>query len=414
VGPNGSAKTNFIELFKFLKNALVGGRRPYAPYLEWWSYRNIVWEGNERLPIRIKLICEIEGYNLEYTVSFGRMDGVFRILNEQLVIEKVISLEREGLIIKIRFDENFIRENARKINNQLKEINRFVDILTDGKLKLSMKNLSEQILKVPVDFDNLLFPEVLGVPYRIRGRLIPELISTTSREAFAGNIALVCLYAKNGVRVPLRDLLHSLRSAIRNFTILKHPNMKELKSPSSPKGTQVLLDDASNVTSILYQWFSEKRRLPERIETTISELFPDTQVGFGITSDGKIFVKIHEKGVELNPPCLPDGLYKVLAVLTAVESKPSVLAIDEIENSLYKEALENVLDELRESESTVIITTHSPLVVDMVRLEDLLIAEKTAEETIMIRIKDPEKIREKLSKLKITQSESWLYGDISG
>lgn len=90
-----------------------------------------------------------------------------------------------------------------------------------------------------------------------------------------------------------------------------------------------------------------------------------------------------------------------------------MLAIDEIENSLHKEALEYVLDELRESNSTVIITTHSPLVVDMSRLEDLLIVERSPEGTVFTRIKEPEKLGQKLAELKITQSESWLYGGLN-
>lgn len=105
-------------------------------------------------------------------------------------------------------------------------------------------------------------------------------------------------------------------------------------------------------------------------------------------------------------------MYKVLSTLAAVELSPSLLAVDEIENSLHKESLEYILDELKECESTVIVTTHSPLVVDIVKLEDLLIVEKTGEGTVLNRVRGPEKVRRKLAELKITQSESWLYGEL--
>jgi predicted ATPase len=118
-----------------------------------------------------------------------------------------------------------------------------------------------------------------------------------------------------------------------------------------------------------------------------------------------------ENNLELDPPSLPDGFYKILAVLAAIELKPSLLAIDEIENSLHKGALEFIFDELRNSESTVILTTHSSLVVDIVRLEDLLVVERSNEGTVLSRIKEPEKLRKKLAELKISQSDSWLFGE---
>jgi predicted ATPase len=421
VGPNGCGKTNFVEVFKFLAKALMGEQRPYAPYLEWWSYHNIVWKGREELPIKVKLICRIEGYDVEYAVSFGRIDGVFTVLSERLVLEKVVSFEKEGLILKVKHDEDFIRKNAEEITGNLEDVNRFLETFLEEKGKrIKIEDLyTEQMLKVPSEFDNLLHIDSTAIPYRTRGArdLIIEVLPTDA--LFTKQPMAITLLPRKRSRKPSREIvslsrmLSALRSAIRNFTVLKHPNIRELKSPSSIRETKVLMEDASNMTSILNKWFSEKRKLPERIETTISELFPDTQVGFGFTSDGKVFLKVYEKEVELNPPCLADGLYKVLAILTAIELKPSLLAIDEVENSLYKEALEHVIDELRTSESTVIITTHSPLVVDIVKLEDLLIAEKTSDGTVIRRIKKPEKFREKLGKLKITQSESWLYGEMT-
>jgi hypothetical protein len=41
-----------------------------------------------------------------------------------------------------------------------------------------------------------------------------------------------------------------------------------------------------------------------------------------------------------------------------------------------------------------------------------LIVEKVTDGTKLFRIKEPEKAREKLAELKITQSESWLYGEL--
>jgi predicted ATPase len=162
--------------------------------------------------------------------------------------------------------------------------------------------------------------------------------------------------------------------------------------------------------SVVYTLFEENGyKLPERIEYGIRTLFPKFRIGFERGFSGEIVLRIYEDDHVLYPPSIPDGFYKVLAILTAIELKPSILAIDEIENSLHAEALEYVIDELKDSESTVIIATHSPVVVDIVDLEDLIIVEKD-EGTRLRRVEEPEKVREELEELGITPSESWLYG----
>ncbi len=412
VGPNASGKTNFIEFFKFLKKSLVEVQRPYVPYIEWWSYRNIVWEGKEELPIEAVLKFKIDGYDVEYQVSFGGVGGFFRILYERLQIDKKVLLEREGQVLRIRHTAEFIKENMKKVNVIIKRINEFLPITSKFKREFTSKDLSEQILKLPGEFSNLLHLETLFLPFSTRFKdLRPTLISP--RISPEEDIGVIILPVRKRTRFPFLTIINELNAAIGDFTILRHPNMKEIKSPSLPKKENILLEDSTNLYNILYSWFTEKRKLPERIERALIELFPDIQIGFKLTHEGKVFMQIYEKGVELDPPCIPDGLYKVLTILTAIELKPSLLAIDEIENSLYAEALEYIIDELKASESIVIITTHSPLVVDMIDLEDLLIAEKTGEGTVLKRVKNPEKVREKLSELKITQSESWLYGELT-
>ncbi len=204
-----------------------------------------------------------------------------------------------------------------------------------------------------------------------------------------------------------------LSDAIDHMIVLRHPNLKDMKSPTIPKREEVLSEYCGNLHNILYNWFFENNgKLPERIEMAMAQLFPGIQLKVSLSPDGRTCLKIFEDGILLDPPSIPDGLYKILAILTAIELKPTLLAIDELENSLFAEALEFITDELRNSNATVIITTHSPVIVDMARLEELIISEKSSEGTVFKRIKDPEKVRSELRTQKITQSESWLYGDI--
>lgn len=430
VGPNGSGKTNFIEFFKFLNKALVETQNPYAPYLDWWDYRNIVWNRTEELPIIAKLWFNLNDLEINYEVSFSGIGGTFKILHEKMELVNILTLEREGDLLKVTYAPKYFQKRKAEIKLSFEEYYRYLAIINgkDHKNfildKLELSSFAEQIVKLPSYVPNLLrvpssrlpFIGRLGRSSKIKRPFFVELIGEqfTSEINKQGRPALIILPENSNFMIggAFSNIIRQITEAINDITILRHPNIKEVKAASILRRVDGLSEDSSNLNNVLYKWFREKGKLPKRITSLIDQLFPNMIVGFESTFDGRIYIKVLENDVELNPPSIPDGLYKVLAILAAIELKPSVLAIDEVENSLHKEALEYVIDELRNCDSTVIITTHSPLVVDIVRIEDLLVAERNSEGTTLSRVNNPEKLRNKLAELEITQSDSWLYGDL--
>ena len=194
--------------------------------------------------------------------------------------------------------------------------------------------------------------------------------------------------------------------------LFKPIHIKELKTPKPAKKEIMLNEDGSNLITVLYNIFLKEGRIPEDILNPLSMIFPNTRISFQLTDDGRVLMKVFEEGVELSPPSISDGFYKILLILTAIYLKPSILIIDEIENSLYPEALELIFDTLKDSESQVIITTHSPIVVDLTEPKDVMFVDKKFGESRFIRIKNPEKLKEKLNELGLSFSEGWLYGNI--
>ena len=413
VGKNASGKTNFIELFKFLKNALIYERRPYVPFIEWWNYRNIVWKNDETLPIIIGFNCDCEDFNIDYEVVFSLISGSFTILSEKLIIDNILNITREGQIIKINHDEKFLLKHTK---NKKSFLNMYKDAFPiyrreTEKKEFTWEEVLNQTIEIPADFSNLINYNFRPFWGRVAERNLNIMTYFISEPK--NNFRIILPRIKEEETFRPHNIFNELKDAISSITILKHPSIKEVKSPKKPRREDILLEDSTNLNSILYYWFLEKSgKLPDRIESALLELFPNVQIRPILTDEGNVYIKMYEDGVELDPPSMPDGLFKILSILSAIETNPAVLAIDEIENSLYAEALEYIIDELKSSETTVIITTHSPLVVDIINLDELFIIEKSIEGTIFNQIKNPDEVKEKLRKLKLTQSESWIYGEL--
>lgn len=416
VGKNGTGKTNFIECFKFLKNLITSQRRPFIPHIDWWSFRNIVWNGNDNIPIEFEIDFDIYGFEIFYKISIIGSGGFVKILFESVEIKDYCKFVREANMVFFETDDNFLEKNSKKIKN----------LLEVSKYPIIEKNVDFRFQEQEFNIDNL---SILSIPYSantyydryIREDFSEDNISLTilniSSQDFYPKLFLIfspILKAdKNGIYPMFLYVLDQLRSIIRGFTIMRHPYMKLVKEPSKPVGEETISEDSSNLNNVFYNiWNKNFGNLPESVESYMSSMFPNTQIRPELSSDGKIFLKIYDYGVELDPPSVSDGLYKSLSILFALESNPKLLAIDEIENCLYAEALEYIFDELRESDSTIILTTHSPLVVDLAKLDELIFFERDVEGTKHFKIKDIEKARRKLIDNGLKQSESWIYGKL--
>ncbi|MFA4646776.1 AAA family ATPase [Pyrococcus kukulkanii] len=397
VGPNASGKSNLVEVFKLLRKIYV--ERDYNPFLEWWGYNNVVWAGREELPITIGMLFDVEGYDVYFEMTFTGTGGSFRILKEVIEVREYLTIEKKGRNVLLRYSEDFYR-SIRKTLGLFDSL--FVHPETE--LVLEAPEQSSLIFLIsPEKPEDALVSEFLG---RLFG-ILP--LVGVRRLDDKKDIFVVSPKIKEDLVIHrfVKGFLQLL-----SFQQLKQLDIRKIKNPQHPRKETTLKEDASNLVPLLYNIWLREGRLPEEIAKPLSIVFPDTRVFFQLTEDGRVMMKVFEGDLELAPPSISDGFYKALAILTAVYLKPPLLIIDEIENSLHPETLELIIDTLKESESQVIITTHSPVVVDMVEPSELILVDKEKGETVFKRIEDPEKIKKFLNEKGITLSEGWLYGSL--
>lgn len=114
-----------------------------------------------------------------------------------------------------------------------------------------------------------------------------------------------------------------------------------------------------------------------------------------------VFEQFGEQRLETEALHLNDGLLRILAVLTQADAGRSMLLLDELENGINQEMVETLVDTLLQSPQQLLVTTHSPLLLnylpDDVARRAVLLAYKTpAGETRIRRFFDVPRMATKL------------------
>ncbi len=414
VGPNGSGKTNLIDALEFFRDALTAEGVP-RPWRRWWRPENIVWMRDETLPLTFGFEFGLNGFRATYEVTCSVTGGEYRIEREVLDIQGWGRLERTGSTVSVSYEEGFVEEAKKKgVESELLELREVSGILHPqeslvrgivwGPLLMHGKKIDKDLWKV-------------GIYSRPKGESLvlvaPTLeLEKDALEEFLAGPRRPSLPLILGGRDILTFACTKAMAIVEGITIVRPLNLQVVKKPQEYVKTLRLASDCSNLYIVLYNLFLRRNRLPDRVAKVLSMAFEGYELLFDLTEDGRVFVKLVRDDLVLPPPCMPDGFHKLAAILTALELRPSILAIDELENSLHPHLVELVVDLLKSSDTVVIATTHSPAVVDIADPEDLILANMTSSGTVFRRLKDPVKIREELKRYGITLSERWLWGRV--
>lgn len=407
VGPNGSGKTNVIEAIMLFKAIYSPTAQYVNPFLRWWGYRNVVWNGEEELPITLGLGMRAWDYDAYFEVTVTGAGGRFEVLREVLEVRDVLRIEREGDTVKVVHDPSFIR---RKLSGEMPP-----EIGTPKEVQSVRIDLSRPV-NLPFDIYGWAATHVresgvavmkLSTPLVDEGEPIRLISPIVTRLGEVVDPA-------RGVKVEERTM--PLISEVMDFVkfnraiVIRQLNFKEIRTPQPIRMEAFLSEDCSNLSNVFHTWMLQKGRMG-RLRAVLESIFDEEIVPRAeLTTDGRVYVKVLERGRELEPPQVADGIWKILAIVLAIESKPDLLVIDELENSLHPKAVEYVIEELRRVDCPVVVTTHSPAVVDCVEPEELILLSKDETgATIPSRVVGPENVKEWLSKHGLTVSEGWLY-----
>jgi energy-coupling factor transporter ATP-binding protein EcfA2 len=454
VGPNMAGKTNILEALHLLSKALSQAelfRTPYLPHLpQYWSPEDLFFMRRVENPIGFELLFRVVmrhgeaffkhyvRFAVKFTLSRGRetvepfyMSIAWETADKEFTTRLEVGNGEVRVCINPRYLSEYakyikevrVREDAFKpfideIINKINELSKkSTDLETKGELVIAQRAIESRSLRL---FLTDSFTQMFRIISSPSDNKFDEfyLIETMFPMFFTPIIIKWGLADPDEFRgepydITISPILSTLtgttiRMLLEWSVLLKHPDIGAISEPQLFTGEERLDIRARNLPQVFYKFSAEGRT--EYISTVLREAFGGVSVE-PRSAAGRVFLVIRERGIELPPPNIADGLIKALAVASAIELRPTMLLIDEVENSLHVRALKVIYDVLNSLEIPVIIATHSPALVDMAEPERVFVVSRGYDGGTVVEppYGDLERLKRRLSELGVSLSDYVLY-----
>ncbi|WP_373543530.1 AAA family ATPase [Chamaesiphon sp.] len=347
VGLNGSGKSTVLQFFDFLSQQFRGDLIGWLKKRQWEaSDLNSKLTRKQNISFEVLLIHP-DDFEIKWSASFNRQ--TLHCTNERVEWDEntILKVEDGSYSIWELYDEFKTRKDYPNIPivYQARELSMFGGINFDyqGSLISLIKEsqLPNELLQLKKFFTDLHALDLLA----------PELLRQRTRDA-GNSLGL----GGEKLSAFLYEIGEAKRVSIQAKLAKIYPRFRHL-----------------DILSLRSGWKS----------LTVQEQFGDT------------IVKTEARHVA-------DGFLRMLAVFAQLSKEQSFLLLDEIENGVNPELIEFLVDELVDSAPQVLITTHSPMVLNYLE-DDVAIAgiiyiyKNQIGATQAIRLFDIPRMREKLT-----------------
>ena len=189
-----------------------------------------------------------------------------------------------------------------------------------------------------------------------------------------------------------------------------------IRSDSSSGFNLNLSRDGSNLAQALHSLLTYRRKSFLEIEDIMKQLVPEIEeINVPPTEDGKkVYLSIKEREIPepLKYHNISDGTLRILAFVTALYLENTIIAFEEPENCVHPYLFETVVDLCRKSPTQVVMTTHSPYLLNKVSdPKEVLLVEKENGRTKVKPVEDLNKARRLLEE-GIPLGEIWYMGEL--
>ena len=180
-----------------------------------------------------------------------------------------------------------------------------------------------------------------------------------------------------------------------------------------------LQERGENFAPVLHSYHAEFGSNFREIEEWLRRAMPEvSELLTGLTEAGQTYAQIREQGLNVRIPSwsMSDGTLRLVAHLLVVfgPSPPPLICFEEPENYIHPRSLELLAHVLKKAStrSQLLVSTHSPYLLNFLDPDDIVIVEKHEGATEVSRAKDLGAIKESLKTLGL--GEMWYAGSLGG
>ncbi len=212
--------------------------------------------------------------------------------------------------------------------------------------------------------------------------------------------------------------LSALAKAIGNWRFYRFVPAR-MRQPLPVKKDLQLQSDGGNLSTVLLSLQAEHRDLFKQIVETLRSGVPELRELYAaITGEGSAYISIEEQGFSQRIPAwaMSDGTLQLLAHLAVLysPSPPALVCFEEPENFLHPHLLQLVADLFRGAlkRTQILVSTHSPYLLNFIDPSDLFIVEKYEGKTRIRPAHKKQGLKEALRVLGL--GEMWYAGSLGG
>ena len=345
IGPNASGKSNFIEIFKFLRDIATLGLDNALSLQGGVEYLRNVKIGPSK-DLSVHIICDIDvmwivrkekrrtglkPYEItyEFTMNFVK-EGNFKISKDELITRCEI-FEIEGQ------DENVSQENLGRGEIVLSNV--------EGKIKCDL-HLPEN---VPIKEDDMFSP------FLVEKKLSPRTLL---------------------LETPFFNAVPPFENFFEDISVYDFdPKLPKKAVPIT--GKMELEENGGNLAIVLKNILDNKEK-KRKFSNLVKDLLPFLDdVGVEKFMDKSLLLKSREVYAQPYLPAflLSEGTINATALIIALyfEKKPLII-IEEPERNIHPFLISRVVDMMKEAskKKQIIVTTHNPEIVKYADLESIL------------------------------------------
>ena len=366
VGPNASGKSNFLDALQLLSRIATCQtlKDAFAPPYRGYPLESFTYEKEGIKSLRKK---DCVSFSIEVDVKLS--NAVIESVNRRIQkIKETIDTDRQNLVNPVPRRSLPVREK-------------------DLRYRIEVEMLPKQgLLRVADEYLAALSAE--GKPKRNRKPFLERIENQLHLREGQRNPLYYERYLDHSVLSrahypPHYPHLTAMQQELANWLTFYLEPREQMRLPNPVKAVHDIGSMGEDLAAFLNTLHGLNKKQFESIEKSLHKMIPSiTGIDVSVNELGEVELDIREGDKPISARVLSEGTLRILGLLTLVgsENPPALIGFEEPENGIHPRRIQRIARFLETrmilEDIQFVVTTHSPLLADLVPRESLYICRK--------------------------------------